>query len=318
MFCAKCKDVVTDFVTCQGSQCNGRFHYGCAGIAETTYRKMGPEKKAAWRCPTCRVDSEKSASPSLSELMNELKEFRSEFHSMKSDISSIKSEFQSTSQYMQDLSSKLCNLDSRFTKMEERLALVEAKTATLATLQQSLTTAEHTIAQLQKESNQQNQFSRLNNLEIVGVPERNGENITSILRDICNKVGFSLAETDVDTIHRVRPFNDINNKSIIPTRHPSIIVRFTQRHRRNQLLAAVRARRGLTSADIGLPGAAYPLYVNEHLTPTNKLLLKKSRERKVELNYSYLWIRDCKILLRKNDKSKVLRVSDESDLLKLQ
>lgn len=65
-------------------------------------------------------------------------------------------------------------------------------------------------------------------------------------------------------------------------------MRFTQRKRKEQLIAAVRARRGLTTADIGMPGRASNLYVGDHLTPINKLLLKRVRELKVEKNYMYI------------------------------
>ncbi|KAI8429265.1 hypothetical protein MSG28_007771 [Choristoneura fumiferana] len=73
-------------------------------------------------------------------------------------------------------------------------------------------------------------------------------------------------------------------------RPPAIVVRFTQRRRKNELLAAVRARRGLTTSDIGLPGPAAAVYVGDHLTPVNKLLLKQARQLKLEHNYSYLWV----------------------------
>ncbi|CAH0729654.1 unnamed protein product, partial [Brenthis ino] len=97
------------------------------------------------------------------------------------------------------------------------------------------------------------------------------------------------ADHDIDSIHRVRPYpssrTESNNE---PTRPASIIVRFCQRRRKDQLIAAVRARRGLTTAHIGLPGPASTVYIGDHLTPTNKLLLKRARELKLEKNYSYL------------------------------
>lgn len=121
------------------------------------------------------------------------------------------------------------------------------------------------------------------------------------------------------TVLKKNPLSDnIQSKTPPPEpRPPAIIVKFTRRITKDQLLAAVRARRGLTTADIGLAGPATNIYVGDHLTPSNKLLLKQARQLKVDLNYSFLWIRDCKIFLRKNDKSKVIRVQNQSDLDKL-
>lgn len=202
--------------------------------------------------------------------------------------------------------------------MEGRLISVEEKVLGISPIQRDLNIAKETIVELQSANNLQDQLSRQNNLELSGVPSRGGENLNTILSDLCKKVGFILQDTDIDTIHRVRPFfNTGSERNKEGLRHPSIIIRFTQRRRKDQLIAAVRARRGITTADIGIPGPAYNLYLNDHLTPANKLLLKRARELKVKCSYSYLWVRDCKILIRKNDKSGIIRISKESDLQKI-
>ena len=177
--------------------------------------------------------------------------------------------------------------------------------------------ANKTIEALQIENNAAKQFSFLNNIEISGVPFSKGENLNTILRNICSRVGFTLSDSDVNTIHRVRRFHSDNNNSEKLVRPPAIIVHFTRRIRKDELLAAVRARRGITTADINLPGAATALYLSDHLTPVNKLLLKRARQLKNEKNYSYLWIRDCKIFIRKNQESKVFLINSEADLNKI-
>lgn len=321
MFCSKCKEPVTDFVLCQGGKCDGRYHYHCAGVSESTYRKMGNEKKALWRCLVCRgglspTTSQQPESLSLLEVIKEIKAFRADFDIMQRDVVTIKQELSNTSQVITQLESKWNGLEKRFTDMEERLVNVEGTVASLATVPQQLMAARQTIDQLTQDINHQNQFSRLNNIEIQGVPQLNSENLHNILSTICNKVGMTLLDTDIDTIHRVRVFRGDKNQDV-HNRPPSIIVRFTQRQRKNQLIAAARARRGLTTADIGLAGPATSVHINEHLTPANKLLLKKAREIKINLNYTYLWIRDCKIFLRKNDLSRIVRIASELDLLKL-
>lgn len=153
---------------------------------------------------------------------------------------------------------------------------------------------------------------------------------------IGRKVGISIDDKDVDSIQRVRRYvraseggDAAANGTVVgapdqrpggaaaKAREPAIVVRFARRRVKDQLLAAVRARRGLTTADIDISGPAENIYLSDHLTPPNKLLLKRARELKKELDYSYLWIRDCKIFMRKNEGSKVVLINSNTDLLKL-
>ncbi|CAK1593214.1 unnamed protein product [Parnassius mnemosyne] len=170
------------------------------------------------------------------------------------------------------------------------------------------------------------QQGRINNLELSGIPTVKGENLMSIVHKIANKIGFSLASTDIDSIHRVQRFIPKNKKDAAsyngqPSRDlssiPNIIVRFTQRQRKREMLAAVRARRGLTTADAGLDGPSKPIFISDHLTPDNKLLYKQARLLVKENNYKYIWLSECKIMVRKNDTSKALLVSCQADLMKI-
>lgn len=167
------------------------------------------------------------------------------------------------------------------------------------------------------------QQGRYNNLEISGVPFHKGENLLSLLTLIASKVGFSLLPSDIDYIHRVRRYPRKNLKTSSDStsnedeQTQNIICRFTQRYRKNEMLAAVRARRGLTTADVGIDGAARPVFVNDHLAPHNKMLYGRARRAGHELGYKYIWLSDCKIFLRKSDTSKAILISNEDDLCKI-
>lgn len=238
-------------------------------------------------------------------------------HKMRQDITSdIKEQISRVASLSETLVEEQNIIKADLSTLKDRLDTAEKEVIALSNTSKIFKEADKTINSLIKECKNAKQFSMLNNLEISGIPFIKGENLYSVLRDLCLRVGFTLMESDVDTIHRVRRFGS-NDESSQVSRPPDIIVRFTQRKRKNELLAAVRARRGLTTAEIGLPGAAVTVYVGDHLTPANKLLLKKARELKVELQYTYLWIRDCKIFLRKNEKQRAICISDESDLIKL-
>ncbi|XP_052737976.1 uncharacterized protein LOC128198153 [Bicyclus anynana] len=165
------------------------------------------------------------------------------------------------------------------------------------------------------------QQDRRNNIEITGIPFKKGENLLSIFNLLATKVGFTPSSSDVDCIHRVRrypregrPGDSTRNEDAQPQ---NIIVKFTQHNRKNAMIAAVRARRGLTTADVGIDGAAKPIFINDHLAPHNKMLYGRARKAGRELGYKYIWLSDCKIFLRKSDASKAILISSESDLIKI-
>ncbi|XP_063633299.1 uncharacterized protein LOC134804257 [Cydia splendana] len=306
MECAKCTEVVSDGVLC--NTCKRHLHFGCAGLAETTFRRMTNDKKASWRCPMCRATPQSpqvSQEATLADLFAEVKNSRT----------SIETKIDNVQQQVTDLNDKWSSLESRLASMEERISNTEDKMETLSTLPAQIKELQDYVTCLKKENNDRDQYGRQNNVEITGVPLHSGENLRTILYNICTKVGFVLEQSDIDCIHRIRVFStDAKQQNLRP---PSIIVRFTRRARRDELLAAARARRGITTADAGIDGPSTNVYLNEHLTPANKLLLKRAREVKSELNYAYVWVKECKIFLRKSDTSRVIRIVSESDLLKL-
>ncbi|KAI5637638.1 hypothetical protein NE865_09621 [Phthorimaea operculella] len=308
-----CKKCAEDFdedgngeVLC--SQCNGFYHFRCSGLLESTYKNMNSKKKAAWRCVSCRQQTD---TDSTSELLKEIKGIKSQLTTMQSGLDRANSG-------IIGIDSKILSIESRLDNLETRFVVIETNNKLLPTLDANLKKLESDFVAMQENERQRDQFCRLNNVEISGIPQKHGENLMSILNSITTTVGFQLRDTDIDTIHRVRRFTSaVDGRQGADPRPPAIIVRFCQRRRKDELVSAVRARRSITTADAGLPGPATPVYVNEHLTAANKLLLNQARELKKDLNFTYLWVKQCKIFMRKDDNSKVYCISSNADFLKL-
>lgn len=343
MNCAKCRLVVTDGVNC--SVCKGILHYGCAGIAETTYRKMTSDKKANWRCVSCRAGNnlatdvvpaetqhpqDPSSAPAASgassaelqqgfaSILKEIHDFRDEFRLIKTDLVTCKDG-------IQEINTKLNEMESRVSFVEDSVSQMKEKTELVAKLQSDLNTATKMITTLQQEFDAREQYSRINNIEISGLPFKKGENLNSILHDMYTVVGLTFEAHHIDSIQRVRRFqtaddneggdNDRGRSS--KNREPAVIVKFTRRIYKDQLLSAVRARKGITTSSIGLNGPALNLYLGDHLTPASKMLLKRARDLKRDNKLAYLWIRDCKILARKTETSKVMVINNNFDFNKI-
>lgn len=240
-----------------------------------------------------------------------------DFEKLAVDFTTIKShlgDIQATNKLLLEdhrkLTSEMLDIKKRNDETNSRVSSIEAK----------LTDSSATVEELTQQLRIKDQQSRMNNLEISGVPQLKGENLQTILHNIAVKVGYTLRDTDIDFIHRVRRYASVNNNDpnkATSTQIPNIIVRFTQRQRRNEMLAAVRVRRGLTTADVGIDGASKPIFVNEHLTPHNKMLHGRARRLGKEIGYKYIYTRDCKIFLRKTDISKPFPILSEEDLAKI-
>lgn len=241
---------------------------------------------------------------------------REDFSEFKKQISEIKSSIQKISDEQSVLKNDIVVLKSDTDLNTQRLKSMTNEIADLRS----------TTGNLTEQLRVREQQGRINNIEISGIRIQKGENLNTILQNIASKLNFTLMPTDIDCIHRVRRFNTTDNdgstkaegiKSQDLSSIPNIVVKFTQRQRKNEMLAAARARRNLTTVDAGLNGPSSPVYISDHLAPHNKLLYKQTRLLAKQKNYKYIWLSDCKILLRKNDTSRVQLVSCEADLSKI-
>lgn len=179
-----------------------------------------------------------------------------------------------------------------------------AKTAN-ATLAAKNKKLEENNDTLMRKVAQLEQYSRLNNLEIKGVPVTQGEDCEKIVACLGDKIGCPLKPEDIDTVHR------------IPTRNSTqknIVLRFCSRNKRSEYLSKARNGRPKTT-DLGFTASQEaPIYVNEHLTPDNKRLFSKALDLKKQHKWMFVWTDRCIIKARKTLDGPVYRLACESDL----
>lgn len=240
-----------------------------------------------------------------------LYKLREDFCDVKNEISAIKQTNNKLQQEQTQLKSALAAQKRDY----------DATKSKVIDLERDLADAKRSLSTISEQLSLKDQQGRINNLEITGVPVSRGENLNNIITKLAVKVGLALTPFDIDYIHRVRRFNPSAAVKVDgpPSSQnvPNIIVRFSQRKRKSDMLAAIRARRGLTTADLDLDGPARPVFVNDHLAPHNKMLYGRVRRLGKELGYKYIWVNDCKIFVRKSDTSKAILISNEADLIKI-
>lgn len=192
---------------------------------------------------------------------------------------------------------KIHDFEAKLNKISDQIKLIEPLQAECNLLKAKVENLE--------------QRSRINNVEIIGVPEKANENLVDIVSNIGKKVNCPVAEHEIDAVHRVTPFNFDKNKP----KH--IILRFVSRLKKEKFLLNAKTLGNLTTSSIGFSNNNNKIYVNDHLSPNNKLLLKSTKDKAREKNYKYTWVKNCKIFVRKNETSPIILISRETDLYKL-
>lgn len=261
-------------------------------------------------------------------------DFNSSVVEMKNEIGSIRAEYTDIKNQISELSDKHDVTSAKVVDLEAAVGIIEEQHRTtdhkISHIEQELKSR---ILVLEKRDHDRDQYSRMNNVEISGIPSKPGENLFNILKDLCAVIGFNFNSSDIDYIHRVRTYAATKQspgagaggsaaggaapEPGLQQRHPHIVVRWARRRCREEMVAAARLRRHINTAQLGYPGPASNVYVNEHLTPANKLLLKEARDIKNKNNYDYLWVKNGKIIIRKSEKHRSIVINSASDLNKI-
>lgn len=142
-----------------------------------------------------------------------------------------------------------------------------------------------------RDNNNLEQYTRRNNLRILGVPSSKGEDTNNIVMELVEKkLNIKLSPEDIDRSHRVGKSE--NNA-------PAIIVKFTRHDIKTQIL---RARRQLKGTRV---------IIREDLTKINQNLLKAA---KANVKVTNAWSWDGRIYATVNGSDSVHTIRDQGDV----
>lgn len=172
------------------------------------------------------------------------------------------------------------------------------------------------IGDLTKRLNIMEQHSRSCNIELQNVPENRSENLISLITQLGRITNYEINDSDVLHCSRIAKLDAASK------RPRSIIVKFTTPRFRDSCLAAVmkfnRANKNnkLNSSHLGIAtDKPQPIYVMEHLSAANKAIHAATRIHAKELGFKYVWTRNGRIFMRKDDTTQSL-VINSTDMLK--
>lgn len=145
-------------------------------------------------------------------------------------------------------------------------------------------------------------------VEISGIPDSNDIDLPKMVEKVADKLGA--------------PIGDILSVKRLPSRRTgfgSVHVRVRQESTRQHLISAARGTT-ITAKELmpnlsGAP-AAEKIYVREALTSYLKNLLWQSKQDLKDI-YKFIWIKEGKVLVRKNENAKVLKIRTKYDIQNL-
>ncbi|CAB3260872.1 unnamed protein product [Arctia plantaginis] len=316
--CKRCDTETRDGVTC--SLCEGRFDFPCAGITEAGWRKLG-DRKATWKCGSCkalaaaspRTNTLKASSTDADTILSELKRLTTQMEALPILVSSVKaiqqelSELKMIKAEFADMKSSIEFVHGSIETLSNRVSSLEEELDSMKKTKQEMSILREQVDKLESLHRETEQRSRLNNIEIKGVPMSNSENLFTIITKIGDVIGCHITKDQINYVARIPMRNDKNHKNIICSVHNSYL--------KSDFVAAARKHKLLKVGELGLPGENR-VYINDHLTLDNKILLNKTKARAKERGFEHVWVKGCKIFIRKKHTSPMHHIKTEHDLKK--
>lgn len=303
--CSRCGNTSSEVVQC--SACKNFYDYPCAGITESGFRKLGADRRASWKCIGCKNPPSPSSrgddSVSLAVIHKEILDMKQQLAvlpKLTSDIECIRSE-------IRDLSASCEFNHAQLAECNNRVAALEQNIEKIMVVEQKVQKAFTALDKIQVDLDTKDQWTRLNNIEIKGIPVKTNENLFTIFDSLCSCVKYTVPKSQINYLSRVPTFSD---------KEKTIVVSFLNRYVKEDFIALARAKKNLTAKDLGYAGSTQRIFVNDHLTPNNKRLLTKTKTA-LKNRYQYIWVKFGKIHVRQNDTSKIHIIQSETDLNKL-
>lgn len=217
---------------------------------------------------------------------------------------------------MSDIKDSLNFVSNSF---DEYKSILEEKTKLIDVLKQENQMMRTQYDDMQKRLCAVEQQSRECNLELHCVPENRSENLVNLSMQLSSIVKGGLQDNNILAVHRVAKMNKESQ------RPRSIILKLSSPRCRDTLLAAVKTFNKANSNDklntshVGIGGdTKMPIFVCEHLPYATKQVHAAARIYAKENGIKFVWVRNGRIYLRKNEHSPGHIISDTSCLNRLE
>lgn len=244
----------------------------------------------------------------------------SEIASLSTQMEEYKTGHQRMMEFVSNINDRIFNLNMEC--KQTKLELQEVKARQIC--KSEVTFLKESVAGLQVTINEIDQHRFINDVEISGLPEFEGEQIVHIVLAVATKMDAKLREPDIINASRVghkrltfaNGAEGATASNVSPqARRRPILLRLSNYSVRADLIEQSRMRRGHTSADLGLPEhEPVQIYINERLTTLNRILFGMARNKRKQLRWKHAWTKAGRIYVRKYDTSQIYLIRTEADL----
>lgn len=355
--CAGCRKTIKSgkFLICH--ECHLKYDIECVNITSQRYNGFDPERKRNWKCPECCCKTPKTGNtntpirpngpPDTSERSNSRSPspqsnvtFRKPIQPQSEESTPINMEPageksipsddpQSLPTWYHKLESSLRSmivdnkeeilnsLNFLSNQYDDMQALIMSYKKDISDLKRENSELKTTVADLSSRVSLLENHTRECNVEVTCIPETRNECITSTIIQLSNAVSYSLQENDIVTCKRVAKINPSDQ------RPRAVIVKLRTTDQRDNLLAAVTSfnktnpQDKLSTKHIGVSGSPSPIYISEHMSPAMKHLHAQTRRVAKDKSYKFVWVRNGRIRVRKDENSRPILILRAIDLEKL-
>lgn len=276
-------------------------------VPPTTIHLKSPPPSSSSSSPNMRVDEYK-----LREIIR--KEITSAINESVNKL--ISNELNTIKVQLTEFAESLTFFNNKY---EDVRAGLEVQSQTMANLERDNAHLKTTVNELTTRLQSVEQNLRENNIEINGLPEHKTENLLDTMMQLGRITDCPLEKQDVLKVSRVARLSQKSDD----IRPRAVVVRLQSHIVRDTIIAAVakfnkkNPQDKLSSHHLGLGGTRCPVYVSEHLSPFNKALHAAARLKAKALSYRFVWVRNGRIYVRKNETSQAVHIRCKDSLAKI-
>lgn len=298
-----------------GGDCEEWWHQSCAQLQNedlTTLSRTG----VVWICPIClpktgrttiispQIEDEElpldhdTDSPNLSLVLTIRKEIRT----------TIKAEIETLITSVQHFSDKIDDFEIAIKKMEDQQKNMEKKVTSLIEKDKHL---ELKCEALNQRVCELEQKLIEKNLELFGLDKDNeNENLKEVVNKIATQLKVPMTAVNaIQSVHRTG-----TRRPQEPGQRPrSVVIELSSREEKDRWLEASKAAGIIKNDDVYNNGNAGPIRVRDQLTANAKQLLWDTRD-KLRHHFKYIWCKDGKVMIRKQDNDKLFYVNTAQDI----
>lgn len=316
--CSPCRDGNTVDVPCPTpitpqEDCSARPSTPLTGPASPSAQPTVPSFSSGLPLERCSPGPTRELTPSamphlaiLEEISRKINSLQSQFDiitSIQADLKVVKSDI---GELKASLNSRIDDISNRVTNIEAQLSATECTNTEVVELKNS-------VKSLLDEGCKNEQWVRRSNIQFNGIPQKGSDNLIAIMQNLANLSGFPLdPNIDIDFVTRVAVKNDTEGNKCKP-----VILKMQSRYKKDNFLASLRRLKIIKASDIGFSGVNDRIYANDHLSARNKYLFHLAKTKANEKNYKYCWVRNCTIMVRRDDSSPIVYINSEEALNKI-